>query len=55
MRQKTEWFDRNRLGTEPYAGWCGRTAGVTPPPTRFEFEFRLVKCLRGVRRSDVKH
>ena len=20
--------------TEPYARWCGRTAGVTPPPTR---------------------
>jgi len=34
MRQKTEWFDRNRLGTEPYARWCGRTAGATPPPTR---------------------
>ena len=24
----------NRRGTEPYARWCGRTAGVTPPPTR---------------------
>ena len=21
--------------TEPYVRWCGRTAGVTPPPTRF--------------------
>ena len=20
--------------TEPYARWCGRTAGETPPPTR---------------------
>jgi hypothetical protein len=20
--------------TEPYVRWCGRTAGVTPPPTR---------------------
>ena len=27
--------DGNRRGTEPYARWCGRTAGVTPPPTRF--------------------
>ena len=33
-KAETEWFDRNRLGTEPYARWCGRTAGVTPPPTR---------------------
>src|SRR5690625_5828714 len=24
----------NRRGTEPYARWCGRTAGVIPPPTR---------------------
>jgi len=24
----------NRRGTEPYARWCGRTAGVTPPPAR---------------------
>jgi hypothetical protein len=24
----------NRRGTEPYARWCGRTAGVTWPPTR---------------------
>ncbi|MDR1296723.1 MAG: hypothetical protein LBO05_04975 [Deltaproteobacteria bacterium] len=22
-------------GAERHAGWCGRTAGVTPPPTRF--------------------
>src|SRR5437016_3392315 len=21
--------------TEPYVRWCGRTAGVTPPPTRY--------------------
>ncbi len=34
---ETEWLDRNRLGTEPYAWWCGRTAGATPPPTRFTF------------------
>jgi len=25
----------NRRGTEPYAQWCGRTAGAIPPPTRF--------------------
>ncbi len=31
---ETEWLGRNRLGTEPYARWCGRTAGATPPPTR---------------------
>jgi len=24
----------HRRGTEPYARWCERTAGVTPPPTR---------------------
>ena len=34
-RAEAEWFDRNRLGTEPYARWCGRTAEATPPPTRF--------------------
>ena len=33
-KAETEWFGRNRLGTEPYARWCERTAGVTPPPTR---------------------
>src|SRR6266705_2669427 len=22
--------------TEPYVRWCGRTAAVTPPPTRFQ-------------------
>ena len=26
--------DRNRRGTEPYARWCERTAGVIPPLTR---------------------
>ena len=26
----------NRRGTEPYARWCGRTAGAIPPPTRFK-------------------
>jgi hypothetical protein len=31
---ETDWFDRNRLGTEPYARRCGRTAGSTPPSTR---------------------
>ena len=25
----------NRRDTEPYVRWCGRTAGVTPPPTRY--------------------
>src|SRR6266496_785041 len=24
--------------TEPYVRWCGRTAEVTPPPTRFSLE-----------------
>ena len=24
----------NRRDTGPYVRWCGRTAGVTPPPTR---------------------
>jgi len=33
-KAEAEWFCRNRLGTEPYARWCGRTAEVTPPPTR---------------------
>jgi hypothetical protein len=33
-KAETEWLGRNRLGTEPYARWCGRTAGATPPPTR---------------------
>ena len=33
---EAEWFDRNRLGTEPYARCCGRTAGGTPPPTRYQ-------------------
>ena len=27
-------FYMNRRGTEPYARWCGRTAGAIPPPTR---------------------
>ena len=26
--------------TEPYARWCGRTAGVIPPPTRWRIGFR---------------
>jgi hypothetical protein len=26
---------RNRRIREPYVRWCGRTAGVTPSPTRF--------------------
>lgn len=26
----------NRRGTEPYARWCGRTAGAIPPPTRLQ-------------------
>ena len=30
----TQMYITNRRGTEPYARWCGRTAGVTPPPTR---------------------
>src|SRR5512139_2469767 len=33
-KAETEWLGRNRLGTEPYARWCGRTAGATSPPTR---------------------
>ena len=48
-KAETEWLERNRLGTEAYAGWCGRTAGVTPPPTRsvwdsfiFQSEGRLI-------------
>jgi hypothetical protein len=24
----------NRRGTEPYARWCGRTAGAIPPPSQ---------------------
>src|SRR3569832_2094465 len=29
--------------TEPYVRWCGRTAEVTPPPTRFKsvLKFRV--------------
>lgn len=27
----------NRRGTEPFARWCERTAGVIPPPTRSQF------------------
>ena len=30
----------NRRGTEPYARWCGRTAGAIPPPTRFQDKVR---------------
>jgi len=30
----TSTHNMNRRGTEPYARWCGRTAGATPPPTR---------------------
>ena len=26
------------LYTEPFVRWCGRTAEVTPPPTRFPFK-----------------
>ena len=39
-------FYMNRRGTEPYARWCGRTAGEIPPPTRYsqgrivQWEFR---------------
>jgi hypothetical protein len=25
--------------TEPYVRWCGRTAEVTPPPTRSVFDY----------------
>jgi len=31
--------------TEPYARWCGRTAGVIPPPTRLRQAWR-VACKR---------
>jgi hypothetical protein len=31
-------------GTEPYARWCGRTAGAIPPPTRLYFRFSLPLC-----------
>src|SRR5690625_4326828 len=30
---------RNRRGTEPYARWCGGTAGAIPPPTRLTTVF----------------
>ncbi len=30
---ETEWLGSNRLGTEPYARWYGRTAGATLPLT----------------------
>ena len=33
----------NRRGTEPYARWCERTAGVIPPPTRFYCRSEVVK------------
>ena len=43
MRQAaTQTYITNRRGTEPYARWCGRTAGVTPPPTRFPGYERFV-------------
>ena len=32
----------NRRGTEPYARWCGRTAGAIPPPTRFILH--IIRC-----------
>ena len=35
---------------EPYVRWCGRTAGVTPPPTRSLLSVRF--WLRGV---DLNH
>src|ERR1043166_8013651 len=28
--------------TEPYVRWCGRTAGVTPPPTRWLLMFAVL-------------
>src|SRR5437773_9910991 len=36
--------------TEPYVRWCGRTAEVTPPPTRFyESDQRAAYNRRSVR------
>ena len=37
----------NRRGTEPYARWCGRTAGVIPPPTRLRtLEWNLSRFMQ---------
>ena len=35
----------NRRGTEPYARWCGRSAGETPPPTRSRCSAQGNRCL----------
>jgi len=42
----SETEDRNRPLREPHGGWCGRTAGVTLPPTRFWTKRGTVCLLR---------
>ena len=38
----------NRRGTEPYARWCGRSAGAIPPPTRLQEVSRLDEIVLAV-------
>src|SRR5512139_2653165 len=50
-KAETEWHGRNRLGTEPYARWCGRTAGATPPPTRLHLGFPAILRRLGMKKK----
>jgi hypothetical protein len=37
----------NRRIRDPYVRWCGRTAGVTPPPTRLAW----TKAMQGIKQA----
>src|SRR6476619_4551081 len=41
--------------TEPYVRWCGRTAEVTPPPTRFYRRAWAGRVLDKLRPSTETH
>ena len=45
----------NRRGTEPYARWCGRTVGVTPPPTRFVIHSITFSIIQSYAQSVIFH
>lgn len=38
----------NRLGTEPYAGWCERTVGAIPPPSQLITNKLITKLVRPI-------
>jgi hypothetical protein len=42
----------NRRGTEPYARWCGRSAGAIPPPTRSTDVKRVSESYGGIVRTE---